>query len=334
MQTSFNLRGAALVQRTLLRPVSCACGAVAILCLHGAYAQGPASALDEGVASVISPRDGSTLDTALTAILRWQYPTFKDTHGNPYLPYGGVSLRVSLHEDLSAPFIDAALPENCTSFRLAVSPQTSYYWEFTPRDEKGPRTERTASGRFISGVARIDTTAEDAVRYANPREGAHWMYEKPVEYAQPEPLSPWYAVKAYTGSRVPRFEDVKDRFPAPIYDGHPDALDAYWYCWKTLMEKWYFAPDAPDHQAVANICGIGTWGPWGSTMVFDTAFILHFARCGPQDNAWCRKVCASVAGTTSPANLPRGTTPPNWRCFATRKQSKKTWLPTNRWVVE
>ena len=37
------------------------------------------------------------------------------------------------------------------------------------------------------------------------------------------------------------------------------------------------AKDA-DHQAVSNLIGIPSWGPWGSTMVFDTAFITYFAR--------------------------------------------------------
>jgi glycogen debranching enzyme len=66
--------------------------------------------------------------------------------------------------------------------------------------------------------------------------------------------------------------------PEPLWEGHPEALDAYWYCWKVLCEVWSYAPSEPDHQAVANLIGIRTWGPWGSTMVFDTAFITYFAR--------------------------------------------------------
>ena len=90
---------------------------------------------------------------------------------------------------------------------------------------------------------------------------------------------------------------MKDRLPVPIFDGHPDAIEAYNYCWRTLLSVWMFAPDAPDHEAVANICGIKAWGVWGSTMVFDTAFINHFARYGNQaypfvtafDNCYARQ---------------------------------------------
>ena len=122
------------------------------------------------------------------------------------------------------------------------------------------------------------------MRYRNPREGSHWLGLKPVEFTETEPLSPWFERKSYVGPPLPRFEDIKGSFPVPVWDGHPEALEAYWYCWKTLLGVWYFAPDAPNHQAVANICGIKLWGPWGSTMVFDTAFILHFARYG--SGAW------------------------------------------------
>ena len=66
----------------------------------------------------------------------------------------------------------------------------------------------------------------------------------------------------------------------PVWDGHPEALAAYWYCWDTLLRVWVFAPKALDHQAVANLLGYPTWGPWGSTMVWDSCFILHFARYG------------------------------------------------------
>src|ERR1700742_8077 len=58
-----------------------------------------------------------------------------------------------------------------------------------------------------------------------------------------------------------------------------------------------FAPDAPDHEAVAHICGIKAWGVWASTMASDTAFINHFARYGNQaypfitafDNCYARQ---------------------------------------------
>ena len=112
-----------------------------------------------------------------------------------------------------------------------------------------------------------------------------------------EPLSPWYDVKAYKTVPPPSLAEIKGQFPVPVWDGHPEALAAYWYCWDTLLRVWVFAPKALDHQAVANLLGYPTWGPWGSTMVWDSCFILHFARYGAQaypfitclDNCYARQ---------------------------------------------
>jgi hypothetical protein len=249
---------------------------IAVLCLPSAsHSQSPSVASAGGLA-VLSPANGATLDTCLTATLRWQYPA----QGADYAPAAKTLLQVSLREDLNSPIVSVELAENVTTYRLAVVPQTTYHWEIAPFDEKGLRRDRSARGRFTSGAPGLDATAEDRVRYRNPREGAHWLALKPVEFSQPEPLSPWHGRKSYLDQRIPRFEDLKGRLPIPVFDGHPETLDAYWYCWRTLLGIWSFAPDSPDHQAVANICGIKSWGPWGSTMVFDTAFILHFARYG------------------------------------------------------
>ncbi|MCL5098754.1 MAG: alpha,alpha-trehalase, partial [Candidatus Omnitrophica bacterium] len=65
----------------------------------------------------------------------------------------------------------------------------------------------------------------------------------------------------------------------------------------TMLRVWTYAPTALDHQAVANLIGYRTWGPWGSTMVWDTCFMLHFARYGGQaypfitglDNCYARQ---------------------------------------------
>ncbi len=213
------------------------------------------------------------------------------------MPSSKVMLRVSTQKDLSQPLVDVQLPENQTSHRLALVPATTYYWQVTPCDGNGPRVNEAIRASFTTGSPRIDTTVDDRVRYRNPREGAHWLGMKPVEHAEDEPLSPWYERKSYLGPRLPRFEEIKDRLPIPVYDGRPEVIEAWLYCWKTLLSVWYFAPDAPDHQAVADICGIKSWGPWGSTMVFDTAFILHFARYGGQvypfvtalDNCYARQ---------------------------------------------
>lgn len=259
--------------------------------------QGPTPSDDSTSLTVVSPSDGAVLNTSLTATLRWTYPTRKNHNGLLWFDYPGVTLRVSRNKDMSKPFLNVDLPEDKTCYRLAVVPQTDYYWHIIPRDERGLRLEKAAAARFTTGSPRIETTADDSVRYRNPRVGAHWRHHKPIEFGESEPLSPWYEVKSYVGPPMPRFEDIKPLLPVPVYDGRPDSIDAYWYCWKTLMSVWYFSPETLDHQAVANICGIRSWGPWGSTMVFDTAFILHFARYGHQaypfvtafDNCYARQ---------------------------------------------
>jgi len=87
----------------------------------------------------------------------------------------------------------------------------------------------------------------------------------------------------------------------------------YWYAWRTFIEIWNFAPEAPDHQAVANINGdpawgmttarytpgnpLLTWGPWGSSVLWDNSAMMLFARYGDQaypfikqyDNAYARQ---------------------------------------------
>lgn len=252
------------------------------VCFSGIAAMGQTTNPEQSYDRIelIAPVDGERLDSFLTATLRWRYPIRKESPWGPYFNYPKVALTVSPHEDLSEPVVNVELADNQTCYRLAVAPETTYYWEAIPHDEQGPLPDKAFRARFTTGPPRIDLTADDAVRYQNPREGAHWRHEKPLEFAEREPLSPWYAVKSYAGPGVPRFEDVRGQFPVPVWDGHPEALDAYWYCWKTLMGVWYFPPDSMDHQAVANICGIRSWGPWGSTMVWDTAFILYFARYG------------------------------------------------------
>lgn len=208
---------------------------------------------------LVSPADGGVTEDFLTASLCWHYP----------MRPGGVVNGVAY------PYL------NYPKVRLQVS----------------AHPEHAARARFTTGSPRLGADAADATRYRNPREGAHWLHEQPVPYAGHEPLSPWYDVRSYRALHLPTFEEARDHLPVPVYDGHPEVLEAYWYCWKTLLHHWYFEPESPDHQAVANICGTKPWGPWGSTMVWDTAFILHFARYGHQaypfvtalDNCYARQ---------------------------------------------
>jgi len=183
---------------------------------------------------------------------------------------------------MEAPLIDLRLPEDKTFYRLAVAPKTEYFWALIPFDEHGEHPEASARAHFKVEKPEPENVDDDRIRYKNPRAGAHWQARKSrgvVEFAEYEQLSPWYSRKSYLGGPPPGLNEVKARLPVPIL-GDKRLVDLYWYCWQTLMRVWSFAPTAEDHQAVANILGIRSWGAWGSTMVFDTSFILHFARYG------------------------------------------------------
>jgi hypothetical protein len=63
----------------------------------------------------------------------------------------------------------------------------------------------------------------------------------------------------------------------------------YWYAWKTFIEKWNLTPEGPNHQAVANVNGVGSWGPWGSSVLWDSAAMMFFARYGDQAYPFIRQ---------------------------------------------
>src|SRR5215472_2437112 len=171
----------------------------------------------------------------LTAALYWEYPTKpgKSQYGEMLLPYAGVILRVSLQENLQNPFIDLRLPEDKTSFRLSVAPDTIYYWAVIPFDEHGEHPEASSSQQFRTGKPQIENVDDDRIRYMDPREGAHWQARKSrgvVQFSESEPLSPWYSRKSYMGGPPPTFEEIKSRLPVPILDAAKPLVDLYWYC--------------------------------------------------------------------------------------------------------
>ncbi|MCL5098755.1 MAG: hypothetical protein M1608_14735, partial [Candidatus Omnitrophica bacterium] len=179
---------------------------------------------------MVSPTNGAVLDSFLTAALRWKYP---ERPGAPF-PFLKVNLEVSSHEDLSRPIVDVDRDDSHTGCRLALVPETTYYWQLTPFDiVNGVRTNYLpwrATGHFTTGKPRNEFNAADRKRYENPRAGAHWQYLEPVPFAAGEPLSPWYDVKAYKTTPPPTLAAIKDRFPVPVLEGHPESLEAYWYC--------------------------------------------------------------------------------------------------------
>jgi hypothetical protein len=230
-------------------------------------------------------RGGTSNAASLTAVLTWDYPTKpgKNQYDEMLLPYASVNLLVSLNENLQDPIVNVRLPEDETAYRLVVVPNTTYYWAIIPIDEGGEHPEAAVRDHFSTSMPNIEDVLDDRIRYKNPRRGAHWAARKSrgiVEFAECEPLSPWYSRKSYLGGPPPTFEQIKDRLPVPVLESTKPLVDLYWYCWRTLLGVWSFAPTAEDHQAVANILGYQNWGAWGTSMVFDSAFMLHFARYG------------------------------------------------------
>jgi hypothetical protein len=190
-------------------------------------------------------------------------------------------LEVSTQHDMTSPFVKTQLPENVNSFRLPAAPNTAYYWRLTPLNGDREIQEKQSTGSFHTGWPEIVDTDDDRLRYKNPRVGSHWggvPKEKFVQFDNTEPLAPWFDRKSFLDARPPRFEEVKSSLPVPALESDTALIDMYWYCWKTLFDLWLFPPTEPDHQAVANLLGARTWAGWGSTMVWDSAFMLHFAR--------------------------------------------------------
>ncbi len=199
-----------------------------------------------------------------------------------------MSLQVADNAEFSNAIVDLDVDDHVTSYAVALAPEKKYYWRLTPVEVVNGMnkyfTDLRALNSFTTGRTQNRFDADDTLRYENPRTGGHWQYLKPVTPLRDEPLSPWYDIKAFRADPLPSFAGIQDKFPLPVWDGHPEALKAWRYCWDTLFRVWIFAPSAPDHEAVANLLGYRNWGPWGSTMVFDSCFILHFSRFGAQ--AW------------------------------------------------
>ena len=249
----------------------------------------------------LEPPDNQVLESFLTAKIGWeiQNPQHELISAGPAVPEA-VRVTVSEASGLKRPIANVRLPADQREIRLAVRPGTRYVWQIAPI-ARGAEFKPVVCGSFSTGNPRIEATADDRVRYRNPRRGSHYQQMGPIPAGADEPLSPWYRVKKYQKGPPPTFDQIRGKLPEPVWDGHPDAIDAYWYCWKTLCQVWSYAPEDADHQAVANLIGIPSWGPWGSTMVFDTAFITYFAGMPMQPIHSSRASTTAMPGNTKTA---------------------------------
>lgn len=237
---------------------------------------------------IVEPAGGVKLPGFLAAKLRWEY--ISDEAPN------SIVVSVATWREPKRPIVKVTLKGEATMYALPLVPEESYLWQVQPVDANGRPTAAAAGSSFTMGKTRIVQDAPPEEMYKNPRRGARYSPFNPIPFGIEEPLSPWYDIKHYTMAPPPKFDDVREDLPCPILDGNPGALEAYWYCWKTLLEVWYYAPYHPDRQAIANINGYPTWSGWGSSQVWDSLCQMYFAKYGHQvypfitqyDNAYAR----------------------------------------------
>ena len=96
-----------------------------------------------------------------------------------------------------------------------------------------------------------------------------------------------------------------------------------WYSWKTLFAVWLYNPTKGANMAVSNMMGMPTWADWGSSMIWDSCFMMQFARYGYRafpmidciDNCYARQhengfICREAdngnheVDAVAPVNLP------------------------------
>ena len=243
----------------------------------------------EGAVRILVPSPATVVAGFLAMKLKWEYSA-GDAPKN-------ILLSVALSRDPKHPVAQVKLPGSVTTYALPLVPNETYLWQLQPADADGRATVSATQGRFTMGRVRIVQDAPPEEMYKNPRKGAHYSPFDPIPFGVEEPLSPWYEVKRYAVGPPPKYADVKDQLPCPVFDGHPEALETYWYCWKTFLGVWFYAPYHANHQAVANINGYPTWAGWGSAQVWDSFSQMYYARYGHQvypfitqyDNAYARQ---------------------------------------------
>jgi hypothetical protein len=205
---------------------------------------------------IVAPSRESALTGFLAARLEWEYASGEAPHN--------ITLSVATKHDRAHPVVHVTLSGTVTMYALPLVPNETYEWQLQPADEQGSPTTAAVHGTFTTGAIRLVQDMGNEEMYKNPRLNARYSSFPPLPFGEAEPLSPWYDVKRYAMAPPPKLEDIKDQLPQPVFDGHPEILETYWYCWKTFLSVWNYAPSHPNHQAVANINGYPTWAKWGS----------------------------------------------------------------------
>jgi hypothetical protein len=259
----------------------------------------------------VSPPDGTTIETPLSAKLTWSKT---DT---------AVSYRLTLlMADSNKPVLEVN-SIRATDCPVPLRPDTSYQWSVTAINATG---ETVASGgpfSFKTPPVVLKEVTDPAVMFKGWHTEAHFV-ETDLQPIDPTAaVSPWFYKKTYDHAAPPSYDQIKSLLAIPIWDGHDEAIEMYWYSWKTLFSVWLYPPNAKSDAAVSNMLGCPTWAGWGSTMLWDSAFIIYFARYAHRaypvidtlDNCYARQhengfICREAengnreVNSTWPVNLP------------------------------
>ena len=72
---------------------------------------------------------------------------------------------------------------------------------------------------------------------------------------------------------LPTFEEVKDRLPKPVWDGHPEHINCYWRAWQLAFQN--LKHPAPETGFAANYIDTAFNG---CTFMWDSVFMLMFGK--------------------------------------------------------
>lgn len=236
---------------------------------------------------LVGPANGAVIATPLTVTLKWSALSAPCTYT--------VMLGVTGGKPIAK--IDGLKKSAC---RVALCPGRSYTWTVTAIDPQGKHIAASPKSSFRTPLPVVKEITDNQVLFAGMHSGARWVNVPDKDIVPSDPsavISPWFYKKTYDGGSTPQLEQVRDLLPKPIWDGHEDEIKMYWYSWETLLSTWLYPAPKSDHIAVSNLIGMPTWAGWGSTMVWDTAFILQFARYGDKaypfitglDNCYARQ---------------------------------------------
>lgn len=206
---------------------------------------------------------------ALTAVLRWNNP-------------GARRLRVKVYANCAdVPITDTETDKE--EYRLAAASGIHYTWGLYNAADGTP-----CSGKMsflpTGSYGRYEET-DNTEKFGKARHGAVFCCPcNPLgltalpEVDESQPLSPWYSVKTYTNLPKPSYDDVKAQLPEPVL-GDEDAYlkEAYDCAWKIAYDIWLIDPPIKD-QSVFPVNGCPYWAGQGSSVDYDTSFIMMYAK--------------------------------------------------------